>query len=523
MATLSVAVQGPSRTSGSPTFFGLGRKRPDLSPTGLRKAAAKIRRPDLPPRLLENQDRLATLVQRRLAKAGRQGAQNLEQRALQRMSFGWNLAEQEEIESIGLAAYLDRQLRPETVDDFGLEDALLEALPSLSMSPAERIYTYYENEEVPFYELVLANFYRSLYSTRQVYERLVHLWTDHFNIYLFSDYGLWLKPTDDMEVVRANAVGKFPDLLRASAHSPAMLDYLTNDSNTAGHANENYARELLELHSLGVDGGYSETDVKELARCLTGWTFRKGEEAGLNWGRFVFEAENHDDGAKHLLGLTIPAGGGQSDGERVLDILVDHASTARHISRKVLRHFWGYEPDEPAVDKMAELYLDTGGDIPSMVEATFRWWRMARAQPKVKRPHMLVTSALRALFAQIDEPLVMLGTLFAAGHLPFNWGPPNGYPDSAGYWSGYLLPRFDFASLFLVVEEYGVRLDLPFIDPSADPAELRQILDLLLTGGTLGETTGAAVEDYLRRRPAGRRTVAEAAGLVVASPEFQMY
>ena len=218
--------------------------------------------------------------------------------------------------------------------------------------------------------------------------------------------------------------------------------------------------------------------------------------------------ENHDDGAKHLLGQTIPAGGGQEDGERVLDILVDHPSTARHISRKVLLHFWGYEPDEPAVEKMAELYLDTGGDIPSMVEASFRWWRMARAQPKVKRPHMLVTSALRALFAQIDEPLVMLGTLFAAGHLPFNWGPPNGYPDSAGYWSGYLLPRFDFASLFLVVEQYGVSLDLPFINPNADPAELRLILDLLLTGGTLGETTGAAVEDYLRRRPAGRRTLA---------------
>lgn len=518
MVALPPAVQRDPRSF---SFTGLARRRPDMSPEALRRAASKVAAPVLPPRLLDKHRQISTVLDRRSSKAGRGGAANLEQRLLRRLSFGWNLVEQDAIETMGTAAYLDRQLRPETIDDLGLEDLLLESFPSLSMSPAERVFTYYEQQEVVFFEFLLANLYRTLYSPRQLFERLVSLWTDHLNVYLLSDFGLWLKPTEDLEVIRRHANRSFPDLLRASARSPAMLDYLTNDSNVAGHPNENYARELMELHSLGVDGGYTETDVKEVARCLTGWTFHQGADAGFDFGRFLFNAEEHDTGAKTVLGETIPAGGGIEDGERVLDLLVSHPSTARFVSRKILRHFWGYEPNEATVDKMAGLYLDHGGDIPTLVEGTVRWWRMTRARPKVKRPVQLIHSSLRALFAQVEQPLIILGSLFAAGHLPFNWGPPNGYPDSAGYWSGYLLPRFDWASLFLVVEELGVRVDLPFLDPAADPAELRAILDLLLTGGTLSDTTGAVVESYLRSRPPGRRTLAEAIGLVVASPEFQ--
>lgn len=504
-------------------FFGLSRRGFELSAVGLRRATQGLNRPVLPKALGQPQRRLAEVLPKHLAKASRGGTANLEQRLLQRLSFGWNLVMQDEIESMGISAYVDRQLDPQSLDDGGLEDALAQAFPSLAMSPAQRLVTYFDNEQEAFYEFVLARIYRALYSPRQLYERLVDLWTDHFNIYLFSDYGLWLKPTDDLEVIRPHALGKFPDLLRASAHSPAMLDYLTNDSNVRQHPNENYARELMELHSLGVDGGYTEADVKEVARCLTGWTFLSEPEAGFQWGRFAFDGQQHDMESKAVLGQHIAAGGGIEDGERVLDILASHASTARFISRKMLRHFWGYEPDERSVDKVAQLYVDHGGDIPTMVEGVFRWYRMTRATPKVKRPTMMVTSTLRALFAQADAPLILLATLFAAGHLPFNWGPPNGYPDSAGYWSGYLLPRFDFASLFLLVEEYGVTVDLPFLDPSEEPAQLRAILDLLLLGGTSSETTGQAVESYLRSRPASRQTLAEAIGLMVASPEFQQF
>lgn len=512
-----------SRAATRPAFFGLSKAPPALSLEVLRGEAAKVARPSLSAHLLDRHRRVADILEKRLAKVSRGGSANLEQRLGQRLSFGWSLVQQQEIEDLGFGAYLDRQLRPETIDDGGLEDTLLEAFPSLSMSPAQRLITYYENEEVVFYEFLLANLYRSLYSPRQLFERLVSLWTDHFNVFLFSDFGIWLKPTEDLELIRPNALASFPDLLRGSAHSPAMLDYLTNDSNVREHPNENYARELMELHSLGVDGGYTETDVKEVARCLTGWTFRSGEEAGFQWGRFHFDGAQHDTGSKTVLGQVIPAGGGIEDGDRVLDLLVSHPSTARFVSRKMLRHFWGYEPDERTVDKMAQLYLDHDGDIPTMVEGTFRWYRMTRATPKVKRPFMLVLSALRSLFADVNEPLVLLSTFFASGHLPYNWGPPNGYPDSAGYWSGYLLPRFDFASLFLVAPGYGVNVDLPFLDPTDDPAQLRATLDLLLLNGTMSDRTGDIVEDYLRSRPAGRQTLAEAIGLVVASPEFQEY
>ena len=504
-----------------PAFFGLAQRPFELSDKALRSAQG-LRRPAVPKALLDSHRRLAKLLPKRLAKASRGGTASLEQRLLQRLSFGWTLVMQDEIEGLGIGPYLDRQIDPQNLDDGGLEEALQEALPSLAMSPAERLVTYYEEPQQAFFELVLARIYRALYSPRQLFERLADLWTDHFNIYLFSDFGLWLKPTDDLEVIRPRALGTFPDLLRASAHSPAMLDYLTNDSNVRLHPNENYARELMELHTLGVDGGYSETDVKEVARCLTGWTFRKGEGAGAQWGRFVFDGSQHDTGSKTVLGQQLTAGG-IDDGEQVLNILASHDSTARFVSRKLLRHFWGYEPDERSIDKVAQLYLDHDGDIPTMVEGVFRWYRMTRATPKIKRPMMLVTSALRALFAETDEPLILLATLFACGHLPFNWGPPNGYPDSDAYWSGYLLPRFDFASLFLLVEQYGIRVDLPFLDPAQDPAQLRSILDQLFTGGTLSDTTGDVVEDYLRSRPAGRQTLAEAVGLVVASPDFQQY
>ncbi len=518
-STRSAPAEGPAEAD----FFGLADRSFDLSSKSLRLGGQRLNRPVLPAALRQPQRRLAEVLPKGLAKSGRGGTANLEQRLLQRLSFGWNLVMQEEIESMGIGAYVDRQLNPQNIDDGGLEEALAQAFPSLAMSPAQRLVTYFENQEEVFFELILARLYRALYSPRQLYERLVDLWTDHFNIYLFSDYGLWLKPTDDLEVIRPLALGNFPDLLRASAHSPAMLDYLTNASNVSLHPNENYARELMELHSLGVDGGYTEADVKEVARCLTGWTFLSEPEAGFQWGRFFFDAQQHDGESKTLLGQHIPAGGGIEDGERVLDILASHASTARFVSRKMLRHFWGYEPDERSVDKVAQLYVDHDGDIPTMVEGVFRWYRMTRATPKVKRPMMLVTSTLRALFAQAEAPLILLATLFSAGHLPFNWGPPNGYPDSAGYWSGYLLPRFDFASLFLLVEEYGISIDLPFLDPSEDPAQLRNILDLLLLGGTASESTGQAVESYLRTRPATRQSLAEAIGLMVASPEFQQF
>ncbi len=208
-----------------------------------------------------------------------------EQRLIQRLSLGWNLAERQLIGQLGYEAYLERQLDYEAIDDSFLEQPLVEALPTLSMSPAQLLQSYIGEPSVPVVELLLATLYRSLYSPRLLFDRMVIFWSDHFNIDLFGEAGFLLKPTDDREVVRRYALSSFPELLWASAHSPAMLSYLTNDTNDQDHPNENYARELMELHTMGADRGYTEQDVKEVARCFTGWGFRGPAPAPL-FGRF---------------------------------------------------------------------------------------------------------------------------------------------------------------------------------------------------------------------------------------------
>ncbi|MEE8523734.1 MAG: DUF1800 domain-containing protein [Thermoanaerobaculia bacterium] len=444
-------------------------------------------------------------------------------RFLQRMSMGWTLVEQQRIDEIGTAAYLDEQLDPESIDDQGLEDALHEALPTLSMTPGEIFLQYREDVAVPLLELLVATSLRSIYSPRQLVERMAVFWTDHFNIFLYALPAAFLKPADDRDVVRRHALGTFPDLLRASAHSPAMLDYLTNNSNVRDHPNENYSRELMELHTLGVGGGYTEQDVKEVARCFTGWTYW-GYDAGPSFGSFLFSPRLHDFEAKTVLGQTIPAGRGIEDGEAVIDILAGHPSTARFIATKMLRYMWGYEPPPAAIEDVAQTYLDTGGDIRSMLRSIFvdsGFFKLPAA--KIKRPYHLIVSSMRALFAEIRNPLLIVRAAENAGHVPYGWPPPNGYPDDAGYWSGFLLPRWNFASAALTSEDAGVILDLPFLDPSLPAEQLVSILDALLLAGTMDPGTRDAVRVFLDAAPPSPLRLREAIGLVLASPEFQQY
>ena len=462
-----------------------------------------------------------------LARARRQGrapsragAARFEQRLLDRISMGWTLFEEEQLHEIGWKEYLERQLHPDEIDDFGLEDAITEALPTTRMTPGEIVGTYGDELQVPYLELLLATAYRAIYSPRQLFERMVVFWSDHFNIDLGADFAPYFKPSDDRDVVRRHALGTFPDLLRASARSPAMLDYLTNASNVAGHPNENYARELMELHTLGVDGGYTETDVKEVARCLTGWAFLPFE-AGLEFGSFHFARSRHDTGAKTVLGTAIPAGGGIEDGETVLELLAEHPSTATFVSRKLVRWFQGYVPDERTVVRVAEVYLETGGDIRSMIRETLRWTDLAKVAPKLKRPWHLITSTVRALFAELREPELVLYSAYVAGQLPFHWAPPNGYPDSDGYWAPQLLPRWNWAGLVPFADE-ALAVDLPFLDPGLPPGELVARLDLLLLGGTMTESTRSRVTAFLAGGD-GPLRLRDTVGLVLASPDFQSY
>ncbi|MFQ5350977.1 MAG: DUF1800 domain-containing protein, partial [Thermoanaerobaculia bacterium] len=437
------------------------------------------------------------------------------QRLIQRATMGWTWADQQLIDQLGYKGWLNRQLAHESIDDGGLEAALNEALPTLAMSPAEILANHENDQGQPLIELILAAIYRALYSPRQLFERMVIFWTDHFNIHIFSDLAFLLKGTDDREVIRVHALGSFPALLSASAHSPAMLSYLTNDSNVKGAPNENYARELMELHTLGADNGYDETDVKEVARCFTGWAYG-GRGAGSAVGQFFFNAEQHDDGEKRVLGQTIPAGGGVEDGERVIEILAGHPNTARFIAEKMLRYFWRYQPKQSAINGVANIYRNTGGDIKAMLRGVLQKDRIANSKPKLKRPLHLMVSAMRVLSAELVNPRYLVEQLFLTGHLPFDWPPPNGYPDSEGYWSGLVLPRWNFASTFLARERSGIRTDRSLFDPSFSAEKLVATMDSVLFNCTMSEKTIAELTAFLDGGKINKHRIRDALGLAVA-------
>jgi len=444
-----------------------------------------------------------------------------EQRLVQRATMGATQVDLARVEALGYGNWLAEQLDYESLDDSLLEEALVEALPVLSLSAAEIAARYGGDPGGAIFQLVTARLYRAVYSPRQLYERMVTFWSDHFHTSLFSDAGYFLKPVDQRQVIRRHALGSFRELLHASAHSPAMLVYLTNDSNVAGHPNENYARELMELHTLGADRGYGQQDVIEVARCFTGWTLR-GPGAG-DFGEFYFDAAAHDDGEKLVLGRVIPADGGIADGERVLDILADHILTSRFVAEKMAHYLWGYEPPRSIVDRAAAVFRNTDGDIKSVVKVLLKRSRIKRAKPKIKRPFHLVTSAARALGADIRAPFTLLQKLLEAGHLPYYWSPPDGYPDREEYWSGYVLPRLNFGADLYSNAAGGLVLGVDFLDPARSPSSITASIDRVLFNDTLGAASRTAILDYLNQAPVNTRRIREAIGLAVASPEFQLY
>src|SRR5258708_18906890 len=223
---------------------------------------------------------------------------------------------------------------------------------------------------------------RATYSERQLYEIMVDFWSEHFSIWHQKEQDKLFKTVDDREVVRKYALGKFRDILGASAKSPAMLIFLDNAKSNKQHPNENYAREVMELHTVTI-GNYTEDDVKEEARCFTGWTVQGLK--GTNPGQFVYNAKIHDDGQKTVLGHTIPAGGGIQDGETVLDILASHPGTSKHIASKLARRFIGDDPPENVVNA-ADAFLKSGGHIPTVLRVIFDAPEVLRPPPRHTRP-----------------------------------------------------------------------------------------------------------------------------------------
>ncbi len=501
----------------------LAPNAPPLTPASLRSALTRkaARGRALGKALRPMLEKLQPKVSARIGQDITEGIIGVEQRLIQRVTLGMNQTDLDIIEAFNYYGYLGWQMNPEAIDDGGLEDILNEIFPTLALEPLDLFTRFEDNPEVPVFELLLAQLLRAVYSPRQLYERMVIFWTDHFNIDIFADFVYFFKSTDDRDVIRKHAMGTFPDLLRASAMSPAMLIYLTNDSNVKGHPNENYARELMELHTLGVDNGYTQEDVREVARCFTGWTFSQGED-GIVPGRFRFAPEEHDFGSKVVLGQLIPAGGGIEDGLQVLEILSSHPNTARFIATKMIRYFLTYEPPKQWVGRVADTYLATGGDIRAMLREILKRRWIERAEPKLKRPFHLAVSTFRSLGAGMENPFFVLLSLLEMGQLPFNWGPPNGYPDSATYWSGYILPRWNFAAEAFA-EEAGLQLDLPLLAPSLTPIQMMRRINWLLFNETLPLRGRRALRRFFEAEEIDPERIRQGLGLAVAFPQFQEY
>ena len=439
-------------------------------------------------------------------------------------------------------------------------------------------------------ELAMAKVTRAVYSERQLYEQMVDFWYNHFNVYAGKGEDRWLITSYERDAIRPHAMGKFRDLLEATAKSPAMLFYLDNwlsvdpdawaklrqeqeqrgalrqrrfggpfgmppfpqqrpvpqndpnanpnNPNAKGKQmerglNENYGRELMELHTLGVDGGYTQQDVIQVAKCFTGWTIQQPRRDP----EFSFDDRLHDLNPKTVLGHTIHAGG-IKDGEEVLDILARDPHTAHHIALEIAQRFVSDDPPPALVDRMAETFLKTDGDIREVLHTMIyspEFWSKQAYQAKIKTPFELVVSATRAVGAQVDVPFMLVQWTNRIGQPLYQSEPPTGYSDQAKDWvnTGALLNRMNFALALTANRLRGAKVDAASLggdQVAANPhAALDKAIQVLLAGQASAQTR-ATLEKQLEDPqilqaslddPVKQVNTAMIAGLVLGSPEFQ--
>jgi uncharacterized protein (DUF1800 family) len=444
-------------------------------------------------------------------------------RLLNRAGYGPRPGDLARARQMGAPAWLEEQLNPDGIKDTAA-DLLARSLTLYQMDATQLIEQDRKDATV---ELIGAAIFRALYSRRQLYEAMVEFWSDHFNIYLRKNRMMPLaKILDDRDVIRPHALGKFRDLLWASAKSQAMLLYLDNARNSKEHPNENYARELLELHTLGVDAGYTQADVQEAARILTGWTIRR---RGRQAGKTVFQADAHDFGEKMVLGQRF-AGQGAADRAELLVMLVTHPARARRIAFKLARRFVADEPPEGLVQRVAQTFTETDGDVKAMLRVIFLSEAFASAPPKLKRPYTYMISALRALNTDLSlsRNRAIGRWLERLGQLPFHWPPPDGYPDTAPAWATNLLPRWNFALALLHGELPGAAPPLEEIVAAGNAETAVDTLQLfagLVYGRSLTPDEEALFANYTGSgpldNPETQLRLKDSVALMLASPAFQ--
>ncbi|BAH38132.1 hypothetical protein GAU_1090 [Gemmatimonas aurantiaca T-27] len=443
-------------------------------------------------------------------------------RLVRRITMGLAPADVALARQLGYNGYLDYQLRPAAMDDAVLESQIASRLPMMQMT-ADMLRTADGGEVAA--QLADAAWYRAAFSKAQLRERMIDFWTDHFTISI--NKAGFLKLIDDREVIRPYALGKFPDLLKASAHSGAMLFYLDQNTSRTPTPNQNYAREIMELHTVGVDGGYSQNDVAELSRILTGWSM-------TNNGVFRFIRSYHDRNAKTFLGRTFPAMATtatdaqmQAEGDVAIQMLLDHPATARYIAQKMARWLLAYEPPVAVVDATAATYTRTGGDIPAMIRTILSSKNLMAAPAKYKRPFHYAVSGLRALGTDLTSVPNIRSVRTRADQMGmplFQWEQPNGYPDRIDWWSGLVITRWSYAQALSVLNSATTaRVDsMLFRAPDSAEGVVAQI-GARLYGGEFPTSLRAALLSYLKGGTYNDARVRETLSLALCAQEFQWY
>jgi uncharacterized protein (DUF1800 family) len=413
-------------------------------------------------------------------------------------------------------------------EDFKKRREIRKALEEMGFNPPQQVVQ----------ELQAAKIMRAVYSEKQLQEVLADFWFNHFNVFAQKGADRILTTSYERDVIRPRVFGKFEDLLRATAESPAMLFYLDNWMSASPNAdasdfrkrarresrrlssadqenanisdfrkrarrglNENYAREIMELHTLGVDGGYTQKDVQEVARCFTGWTLRNPRAGAESF----FNPNMHDNGEKIVLGHKIPVGGGKKDGEMVIKLLARHPSTAKFISTKLARKFVSDNPAPSLVERMAQKFSKTDGDIREVLRVMFNspeFWAPENYRAKIKTPFEMTVSAVRAIGAETNGNPAFHRWIAQMGEGLFLAQPPTGYPDTSEHWvnTGALLVRMNFALALSSNRIPGTRVNLDNLGTGVNASQQGQVIDSfakLLLRGEMSTQTRATIEKTL--------------------------
>ena len=513
--------------------------------------------------------------------------------ALNRLAYGPRPGEVDRVAAEGVMHWIDRQLTPAKIDDgvlarrerefhiLDLDRGRLAAMyAEIQRERRERKATANsgaDTVDIPqarsarrlagqFQELAVT---RAALSERQLYEVMVDFWTNHFNVYAGKGADRFLTPDYIEHTIRPNAMGRFSDLLIATAESPAMLFYLDNWESVAPGSmppaamrvrarslfgrrpglfsfpprdpaepdsmrqralqrapqgiNENYARELLELHTLGVDGGYTQQDVIEVARIFTGWSIRRPQQGG----DFEFHDWAHDTREKHVLGIRFEGGHGQDEGVRLLKLLANLPATMHHVSWKLCQRFVSDDPPDGCVDDAVAAWKRSNGDIREVLRAIVSgpdFWAPQNVRAKVKTPLEFVVSAVRAVAADPDTTPRLAQVVARLGQPLYLHVAPDGYPEMEAAWvnSGALLDRMN-AGVALAAGK------LPGVTPMADSPvgatvssdEVIAVVNREILAGTMSENTKQVIKRQLADIGDPEQARALAIGLALGGPEFQ--